>query len=431
MKKLSLLLLSMLAVALALPSHAARNTSGTYSLPAGNPVVSGTTITSTWANSTLSDLKTEMTNSLSRDGYGAMRAPLKVPVGSAAAPSLTWSSDAASGLYLSAASDVRMSVASTDIQTWTPTTTALSNALTVAKGATVTNSTSNGAGTTTTGNGTGAGLVSTGGATGAGVTGSGGATSGVGVLGTGTGASAGVTGTGGATNGVGVAGTGTGTGAGVTGAGGSSGASASTGVGVLGTGGGTGPGVRALGGSGGGDGIVAIGSGATGRGVNALGGTGQAGGLFTAGTAATSGTPQSAIRAAAGYLSFESTTSPSSSTAITNTLTPANIVKSHAKIVTNGAGSVSVSGGLNVTASISTGNVLVTFPTGGSMANSDYTVVISDGGPKYGYYVSSQTASAFAISVLELAYDGANFSTTSASFATHATTLHMIVVGPQ
>jgi hypothetical protein len=45
-----------------------RNGSGTYSLPAGNPVVSGTTITSTWANNTLTDIATALTGSLAADG---------------------------------------------------------------------------------------------------------------------------------------------------------------------------------------------------------------------------------------------------------------------------------------------------------------------------------------------------------------------------
>jgi hypothetical protein len=45
-----------------------RNGSGTYNLPAGNPVVTATTITSTWANSTLSDIATALTGSLSADG---------------------------------------------------------------------------------------------------------------------------------------------------------------------------------------------------------------------------------------------------------------------------------------------------------------------------------------------------------------------------
>jgi len=42
--------------------------SGTYSLPAGNPVVTGTVISTTWANNTLNDISNEITNSLPRDG---------------------------------------------------------------------------------------------------------------------------------------------------------------------------------------------------------------------------------------------------------------------------------------------------------------------------------------------------------------------------
>ena len=46
----------------------ARNGSGTYNLPAGNPVVTGTTISSTWANTTLSDMASALTGSLASDG---------------------------------------------------------------------------------------------------------------------------------------------------------------------------------------------------------------------------------------------------------------------------------------------------------------------------------------------------------------------------
>jgi hypothetical protein len=42
--------------------------SGTFSLPAGNPVVTGTVISTTWANNTLNDISNEITNSLPRDG---------------------------------------------------------------------------------------------------------------------------------------------------------------------------------------------------------------------------------------------------------------------------------------------------------------------------------------------------------------------------
>ena len=45
-----------------------RNGSGVYNLPAGNPVVTGTTISSTWANNTLTDIATAITGSVAADG---------------------------------------------------------------------------------------------------------------------------------------------------------------------------------------------------------------------------------------------------------------------------------------------------------------------------------------------------------------------------
>lgn len=42
--------------------------SGNYSLPAGNPVISGTVISTAWANTTLNDVGNEITNSIPRDG---------------------------------------------------------------------------------------------------------------------------------------------------------------------------------------------------------------------------------------------------------------------------------------------------------------------------------------------------------------------------
>ena len=58
----------------------ARNGSGTYSLPAGNPVTTGTTISSTWANNTLNDIGNAMTASLAYDGQTVPVANL--PMGS-------------------------------------------------------------------------------------------------------------------------------------------------------------------------------------------------------------------------------------------------------------------------------------------------------------------------------------------------------------
>lgn len=48
-----------------------RNGTGTYSLPAGNPVITLTKIRSTWANPTMSDIATALTGSMARNGEGA------------------------------------------------------------------------------------------------------------------------------------------------------------------------------------------------------------------------------------------------------------------------------------------------------------------------------------------------------------------------
>ena len=55
-----------------------RNGSGTYTLPAGNPVVTGTTIASTWANNTLSDIASALTDSVAADGQTPMTGNLNL-----------------------------------------------------------------------------------------------------------------------------------------------------------------------------------------------------------------------------------------------------------------------------------------------------------------------------------------------------------------
>ena len=52
------------------------NGSGTYTLPAGNPVTTGTTISSTTTNNTNSDIATALTNCLTRDGQSTPSADL-------------------------------------------------------------------------------------------------------------------------------------------------------------------------------------------------------------------------------------------------------------------------------------------------------------------------------------------------------------------
>jgi hypothetical protein len=62
-----------------------RNAQGVYTLPAGNPVVAGTLIETTWANPTMSDIAAALTGSLPRDGSAPMTGPL-ILAGNAALP---------------------------------------------------------------------------------------------------------------------------------------------------------------------------------------------------------------------------------------------------------------------------------------------------------------------------------------------------------
>lgn len=269
-----------------------RNSSGTYGLPAGNPVVGGTTIATTWANSTLGDLAAEMTDSLCRSGKGGMLAPLKVDPGTVAAPGVTWDVDPDSGLYRVGANSVGMGAGSTQIQRWETTGTTITGTLAVSgattlsaalsgtsgvftSGATVTTGVSNGAGITTTGNGTAGGVNATGGAT----------------------SGPGVSGTGGAPNGYG-------------------GSFVGTGIGV---------------------------------GVEGQGGTGGAGGLFRPGTAATATVRQKAVEANNGDLTFSGVVNPNSNVAFANTLAAMNTPKAWALVSINGSGAVALDGGFNIT----------------------------------------------------------------------------------
>lgn len=55
-----------------------RNGSGVYTLPAGNPVVTGTSISSTWANNTMNDIATALTGSVASDGQTTMSGNLNM-----------------------------------------------------------------------------------------------------------------------------------------------------------------------------------------------------------------------------------------------------------------------------------------------------------------------------------------------------------------
>lgn len=76
-----------------------RNSSGTFSLPAGQPVVTGTTIDATVFNTLTADLASEITDSLDRSGKGAMLQPLQLTDGADVAPALTFATQPGSGIY--------------------------------------------------------------------------------------------------------------------------------------------------------------------------------------------------------------------------------------------------------------------------------------------------------------------------------------------
>jgi hypothetical protein len=87
-----------------------RSASGVYTLPAGNPVVPGTTIDSAWANTTMEDLGTEITNSLSRTGAGGMLVPFRIADGLVTGPGLSFLNETNTGLYRSGAGSAWMAV---------------------------------------------------------------------------------------------------------------------------------------------------------------------------------------------------------------------------------------------------------------------------------------------------------------------------------
>lgn len=96
-----------------------RDSSGTYTLPAGNPVVAGTAIAVSWGNTTMDDIADELTDSLSRSGKGGMSVPLEFSDGSVSAPGITFGNESSSGLYRAGPNDIRFSLAGTDKVRWT------------------------------------------------------------------------------------------------------------------------------------------------------------------------------------------------------------------------------------------------------------------------------------------------------------------------
>lgn len=92
-----------------------RDASGTYTLPSGNPVVTGTIISSTWANTTMDDIADELSDSLSRSGKGGMTAVLEVVDGTVSLPGLAFTSDPNTGMYRPTDDEINFAIGGDDV----------------------------------------------------------------------------------------------------------------------------------------------------------------------------------------------------------------------------------------------------------------------------------------------------------------------------
>ena len=96
-----------------------RNPSGTYTLPAGNPVEAGTLIEANWANTTLNDIANELTDSLSRSGEGGMLAPFRLADGLQATPGIAWLNEPSTGFYRAGSGEMWGVVSGTQVLQYT------------------------------------------------------------------------------------------------------------------------------------------------------------------------------------------------------------------------------------------------------------------------------------------------------------------------
>ena len=86
---------------------------GVYQPPAGNPVVTGTTIDASWANDTVDDLGNEITNSLEKNNP-VFTAPILAASGTKSAPGIAWSTEAGMGFYRAGAAETRFAISNVD-----------------------------------------------------------------------------------------------------------------------------------------------------------------------------------------------------------------------------------------------------------------------------------------------------------------------------
>lgn len=97
----------------------ARNGSGTMSITYS--FSSGSTIQSSQVNANFTDVASEITNSLARDGQSAMTGQLKAAAGSASVPSITFDTDRDTGIYRKTGDTMGLVSGGTEVATVGPT----------------------------------------------------------------------------------------------------------------------------------------------------------------------------------------------------------------------------------------------------------------------------------------------------------------------
>lgn len=97
-----------------------RDASGNYTLPNDSSAMAANTLADvSEVNGNFADLATELQDSLSRSGKGAMLAALKAVAGTLAAPGITFDGDTDTGIYRSATNTMVLVAAATAIATIT------------------------------------------------------------------------------------------------------------------------------------------------------------------------------------------------------------------------------------------------------------------------------------------------------------------------
>ncbi len=121
----------------------ARNGSGTYTVP--NSFAPGDVISSALQDQNFSDIGSELTNSLAKDGQTTMTGPVKAASGTVTAPGYTFGSDLNTGFYRIGSDEIGVSLGGTLVGDWATTGLTITGTFSVSGHATLEGVTSTGA----------------------------------------------------------------------------------------------------------------------------------------------------------------------------------------------------------------------------------------------------------------------------------------------